>query len=220
MGHSTSIMIAGFEIPSVCVTMFAITIVLGVVSYFLTRHMSMRPGRAQVMAEKIVDMLHNFFANVIGDKLTRKYLPVLGSLFLFILISNYSGLLPLAGKLPGLSAPTANLSAVAGLAIVVFVTTQYAGARANGWGYLKHFVRPAAFVLPLMLLEEIIHPVSLTLRLYGNIMGEESVTEQLFGLVPLGVPVVMQGLSILMGFVQAMVFTLLSCVYVMEAAEE
>lgn len=220
MGHSVDLVIAGFEIPSVCVTMFGITIILGVVCYLLTRNMSVRPGKLQCVAEKVVEMLHNFLSGVIGDHLAREFFPVLASLFIVVLMSNYSGLLPMAGHLPGLAAPTSNLSIVAGLALAVFFTTHYAGLKHNGMlGYAKHFVRPMAFMLPLLLLEEIIHPVSLTLRLYGNIMGEESVIAELFNMVPFGVPIVMQALSILMGFIQALVFTLLASIYIMEAAE-
>ncbi|NMA14936.1 MAG: F0F1 ATP synthase subunit A, partial [Clostridia bacterium] len=81
------------------------------------------------------------------------------------------------------------------------------------FGYFKHFLQPVAFLLPLMIIEELVRPLSLSLRLYGNIFGEEMVTAQLFQMAPFLVPLVMQALSLLMGLVQAFVFTLLTAVY-------
>jgi len=107
---------------------------------------------------------------------------------------------------------------VAGLAAVAFLTTVGAGVSHNGvGGFLKHYAKPVAFIFPLMLLDEFIHPVSLTLRLYGNVYGEETVTHELMKMVPVGIPVIMQFLSIMMGAIQAMVFTMLTAIYIEEA---
>ncbi|MFR4019302.1 MAG: F0F1 ATP synthase subunit A, partial [Clostridia bacterium] len=89
-----------------------------------------------------------------------------------------------------------------------------------GLRFYKHLLQPFAFLLPLMLLEDLVKPVSLTLRLYGNIFGEETVTSSFFNLVPIGLPVVMQMLSVLMGLVQALVFALLTGIYIKEALPE
>ena len=214
--------IGSLGVTSVMVTMLAITILLSLICWLGTRRMTERPGKLQNILEKSVEMLDNFLTDIIGDKkLTRQYLPFLATLFIFILFSNYSGLLPLSGKLPGLAAPTSSLSVTAALAICTFVYTHYAGVKANGLGgYIKHFISPYAFLLPLLLLDEFVRPLSLSLRLYGNIFGEEEVTMQLFNMVPLGVPLVMNALSLLMGFVQAMVFVLLSSIYISGAASE
>ena len=137
-----------------------------------------------------------------------------GTLFLYIIISNYSGLLPLAGELPGFQPPTGTLSCTVGLALVTFLATQYGGFKYHGVHYLGHFVKPVAPLLPLMLLEEVTHPLSLSLRLFGNIYGEETVLHQVSGLIPLGAPIVIMGLSLLFGFIQALVFTMLSAIYI------
>jgi F-type H+-transporting ATPase subunit a len=120
----------------------------------------------------------------------------------------------MAGHLPGLAAPTSTLSVTAGFALVVFFCTHFFGIKEKGLGYFKHFFQPVAFLFPLMIIEEFVRPLSLSLRLYGNIFGEEMVTAQLFSMAPFGVPIIMQLLGILMGLIQAFVFTLLTAVYI------
>jgi len=210
--------IGPFEVTSPMVTMAAITIVLSVLAYLATRNMKLRPSGLQNAAEKGVEMLSNLLEGSLSRDKVRVFLPFLGTMFIFILVSNYSGLLPMAGHLPGLAAPTSVISITASLAACTFVMTHYSGIRYHGIGYLKHFIKPFAFMLPLLLIEEIIRPVSLTLRLFGNVYGEETVTAQIFDLVPLLVPIILQGLSLLLGFIQAMVFVLLSASYIEGAA--
>ena len=121
----------------------------------------------------------------------------------------------MAGHIPGVAAPTSSINCTLSMAIIVFVMIQYTGIKEHhGLSYFKHLLKPFAFVLPLMIMEDLVKPVSLTLRLYGNIYGEETVTECLFDLVPLGVPVIMQALSVLMGLIQALVFALLASIYI------
>ena len=212
--------IGSFEVTSGMVTMFAITVILGVLAFLSTRNMKERPSGLQNVAEKVVEMLYGFLEGILGRELARYYFPYLGTLFVFILLSNYIGLLPFAGHLPGLAAPTSSVSVTCALAACTFLITHYSGFRFHGLGYGKHFLKPFAFMLPLLLLEEIIRPVSLTLRLFGNVFGEETVTAQIFQLVPLLLPIVLQALSLLLGFVQALVFVLLSSMYISAAAGE
>jgi len=216
MEHSAEYLhIGSLEIPSACVTMACITILLTLLSYLATRNMKERPEGLQNLMEKVVEMLQNFIGNVTGEKVMRRFFPFLATLFLFILMSNYSGLLPLAGQVPGLSAPTSSLSIIIGLAVCSFVMTHVAGVKGHGaLGYIKHFFQPIAFIFPLLVLDELVRPVSLSLRLFGNIYGEETVTHEIFNLAPILAPIVMQALSLLMGFVQAIVFTLLTSVYI------
>ena len=133
---------------------------------------------------------------------------------------NYSGLIPLAGHLPGLAAPTSSINFPLGMALIVFVFTIYVGLRENrGPKYFKSLFKPIPFLFPIMRLEQLVHPISLTVRLYGNIYGEEAVIAAFFDLIPLGIPIVMQALSVLMGLIQALVFSLLAGIYISEAAE-
>ena len=106
-----------------------------------------------------------------------------------------------------------------GLAATVFVATQVYGVKALGFRYLKKFLQPA-FMLPLNIVEQFVRPLSLSLRLFGNIFGEEMVIAVLLGLVPYFAPIPVMILSLLFGFIQAIVFTLLSSIYFHEAIEE
>lgn len=139
----------------------------------------------------------------------------MGTLFLFIVLCNYSGLIPGAGYFPWLKAPTSCLSVTAGLALCAFFATHYLGVRENGLrGYARHFIRPVVFMLPFLIIEEIVRPLSLSLRLFGNIYGEESVMEQLYELLPVGAPLIMMILSLLFCAIQAVVFTMLTAIYI------
>ncbi|MBR3392471.1 MAG: F0F1 ATP synthase subunit A [Firmicutes bacterium] len=209
------------QVNSQMVTLLVLAALLVIISYLGTRHMEERPKGLQNLLEKAVEFLLDFFSEVMGPELARRFLPYLGTMFLLILFCNYSGLLPLAGKLPGLAAPTSMLSVTAGLALCTFFVVQYTGFHDHGLkGYSHHFTRPIAVLCPLFLLEEIVHPVSLSLRLFGNIFGEETVTEQLAEVIPVVAPLAMNVLSLLMGAIQALVFTLLSSIYISMAASE
>lgn len=203
------------------ITSTVITLILCIIAIIGGRHLEMIPSsKLQLLLEIGVEKLRDFFQDVMGEYAGRKYLPIVATLFIYILLCNYSGLLPMSGNLPGLEAPTSSINFPAGLAIVVFFAVQIIGVReTHGLKFFKHLLQPVAFLFPLMLLEEFVRPLSLTLRLYGNIFGEEAVAHSFFELVPLGVPVIMQALSVLMGAIQALVFALLTGVYISEAAE-
>ncbi|MGI6587915.1 MAG: F0F1 ATP synthase subunit A [Peptococcia bacterium] len=212
----------GLEVTSVTTTMWGLMLVLAVVAYLTTRKLERVPTRRlQIFMEMVLESIIGFLNDIIGDEAkTKRYLPILGSFFILILLSNYSGLLPGAGHVPGLQAPTSTWSVTAAFAIVVFFATHYYGFKAHGWGYLKHFIEPVPVLLPLNIISEFTKPLSLSLRLFGNIYGEEMVVVGLFSLLPLLLPVPMQLLSLLFGFIQAFVFTLLASIYISTAASE
>lgn len=198
-------------------TMWGIMAVIAVVSFLATRNMQRLPSGMQNFMETIVEMLFNFFGGIIGEKKARQFLPFLGTMFIFILLSNYSGLLPGSGHVNGLAAPSSTWSVTAGLAICVFLATHYFGIKARGMEYLKSFTKPYFFLTPLNLVEQCVRPLSLSLRLFGNIFGEEMTLAVLLSIVPYFVPIVMMGLSLLFGAIQAIVFTLLASIYFLEA---
>lgn len=213
-------MLNSMGISSAMITSTVITLILCGLAILASRHMDMIPTGIQNVMEVIVEKLSGFFEDLMGEYAGRKYFPLVATLFLYVLICNYTGLIPLSGELPGLKAPTSSINFPAGLAIIVFCCVQFIGIReTHGLKYYKHLLQPIALLFPLMLLEDIVKPISLTLRLYGNIFGEESVTSAFFGMIPLGLPVVMQIFSVLMGLIQAMVFSLLAGIYISEAAE-
>jgi len=207
------------EVTSVTTTTWGLMLVLGVVSYFATRRLEKIPTRRlQVFMEMGLGMLLDFLDGIMGDRTrAKRYFPLLASFFILILLSNYSGLLPGAGHVTGLQAPTSTWSVTVAFAIVVFFATHYYGVKAKGLGYFKHFIEPIPFLLPLNILEEFTKPLSLSLRLFGNIYGEEMVIAGLFSLLPLFLPVPMQILSLLFGFIQAFVFTMLASIYISTA---
>ena len=208
-----------FSITRPVITMFVIVAAVLVFSLIATRKMKAVPGRAQNFAEVVNEYLQDFIGGVLGTKEMKRYFYIFATFYIFIIVSNYSGLLPTAGIT--YAVPTAFLSVTAALAIISFVTTHRIGFQRQGFcGYLKTFLKPFAALLPLTILDQLVRPFSLALRLYGNLYAEEMVTEQLRGLFPVLLPLVMQVLSLLFCYIQAMVFTILTLVYVHEAIGE
>ncbi len=222
MGEKSEVIIELFGILDVTgevVTMWIMLLAITLLSLIVKKSLKERPGKLQNVIETGVEYLDNFFADILGKKKSRKYFTFLASLFIFIIFSNYSGMIPGVGLTDYVKAPTASLSVTAALGIVTFLFLQISGIRHNAKHYFKHFVTPMFFMLPLLLLDEIIKPASLALRLYGNIFGEEMVTEELYHIFPIGAPVVMMVLSLLFCALQAMVFTMLVSIYLDEVTE-
>ena len=222
MGEKSEVIIPIFGILDVTgevIAMWAILFAVALISFLATCRLKFRPGRIQNVVECGVEYLDNFFTGILGKERGRKYFTFLASLFIFIIISNYSGLIPGVGMTPYVKAPTSSLSVGIGLGLITFVFLQAAGLRNGVKHYLKRFISPAFFMLPLLLLDEFIKPASLALRLYGNIFGEETVTEELYKIIPIGAPVIMMVLSILFCAIQAVVFTMLVSIYLEEVTE-
>jgi F-type H+-transporting ATPase subunit a len=199
----------------------AILIVLGwtVLGLIVRSRLSVeRPSRFQIVLEDLVLGLAGLLEQWIGPK-GRQFLPLVGALGAFILVSNYAGLMP------GLMAPTSNINVTAGCAVTIWVYYHLQGIRAQGLvAYLKHFALPPGvpvWLSPLMLVIEVIshfsRVLSLTLRLFGNIFGEEMVIAILAMLVPYLVPLPMMLLGVITGGLQAFIFVLLSIIYLQGA---
>ncbi len=221
MGEASEVLFTlfGLDVTAEVVTMWGIIALVAVISLIATHNMKERPRGFQNLIETGVEYLQNFFGGILGEKRYRRYFPFLATLFIFIIFSNYSGLIPGAGIFRGFKAPTSSLSVTVGLGIVSFTALQYYAFRIGARHYFKRFVSPVAFMLPLLILDEFIKPASLALRLFGNIFGEETVTEELYGLLPLIAPMLMMGLSLLFCGIQAVVFTMLTAIYLEEATE-
>lgn len=162
--------------------------------------------------EIIAEKLYGLTSSVIGHHNAPKYFPIIGTLFLFIFASNMVGLIP--GVLPS----TEDLNTTLALGLFVFVYYNYVGLRENGLSYLKHFLGPVIFLAPLMLVIELashlFRPLSLALRLRGNIMGDHVVLGVFSDLVPYLLPVVFYGIGVFVAFIQAFVFCLMTMVYI------
>ena len=222
MGEKSEVVIRIFgflDVTGEVVTMWLMLLVITLLALVVKKNLKERPGKLQNIVETGVEYLENFFSDILGKERARKYFTFLASLFIFIIFSNYSGLIPGMGLTAYAKAPTSSLSVTAALGIVTFVFLQVSGIKHNAKHYFKHFISPMAFMLPLLLLDEIIKPASLALRLYGNIFGEETVTEELYHIFPIGAPVIMMVLSLLFCALQAMVFTMLVSIYLDEFTE-
>ena len=207
----------GLHVTSEVTTMWAILIILTVISICVSRNLKRIPTGIQNMVETGIQSLDNFISGILGREKADRFFPFFGSMFIFIIVCNFCGILPGAGMIPGFKAPTSSLSVTAGLAITVFFAVIVFGIRVLGMKqYLKHFLHPVALMLPFIIIDECVRPLSLALRLYGNIFGEESVTEQLYELFPVGPPLLMMVLSLLFCTIQAVVFTMLSAIYIDE----
>jgi F-type H+-transporting ATPase subunit a len=181
-------------------------------SRLLTRRLSVHPGRAQTAVELLVTTIEGQVGEIIPEG-GRRYLPLLGTMFLFLVLSNVSGIVP------GLQAPTAHLETPAALAVVVFLSVQVAGFQQHGFfGYLKEFAKPSILLLPLNILSELTRTFSLMIRLFGNVMSGEFIIAIVLGLAGLLVPLPLMGLELLTGLIQAYIFTTLAAVFIAAAA--
>jgi F-type H+-transporting ATPase subunit a len=190
------------------------SILLIVLATLATRSYTRIPRGIQNVFEWAVGLLRSLVHGFIPGEQGDKYLPYLGSVFLFIFFMN------LLGVIPGFRAPTMTLSTTAALGITTFLMVQQYAIRANGvWGYLKHFMGDVLWLAPLMFVVEVIgefaKPLSLSLRLFGNIFGEDNVIEQLMtlgGWIPVQAPMML--LALFTSFLQAFIFTTLSTIYI------
>jgi len=194
-----------------------------------SRRLAMRPGRGQTFVEILIEGLEEMVCGVLGKEHGRRHLPFLGTLFIFILSMN------LAGLVPGLKSPTSRFEMTFSLALCVFFMVQWTAIKSFGFfGYMYHLMNepkdPIGWVLaPLMFfiegIGEIVKPVSLALRLFGNIMGEDTLLGVFVMLgaltfawskLPIGIPLHLPFmlLAIIFGAVQALVFTSLSMIYI------
>ncbi len=210
------------EIPSPRLCFYnslGVIVVLVALGILATRNLKMVPGRLQNVAEMAVESLSGMARNVIGPGY-EKHVPLIGTVFLYILVMNLIGLIPI------FKSPTSNLSITLALGLTVFFYVQYIGIRSNGlWGYIKHFAGPipavAILMFPIELVSELAKPFTLAVRLFGNIFGEDTVIVVLAYLsatllpkwlpIPFQFPILL--LDLLVYFVQALVFTMLTCVY-------
>lgn len=192
--------------------------ILIVSSVLLVRGVQLLPKRGQNFFEVVIGGLEDFMVEITGPE-GRMFFPYIATIFLFILLSN------LIGLVPGFFSPTANLNTTLSLAICTFLLTHIIGIKLHGVKYIKHFLGPVLWLAPLMLILELIghlaRVMSLSIRLFGNIFGKETVLGIFFMIAGLYLaPLPILFLGILVSFIQALVFTLLSIIYFALAMEE
>jgi len=194
-------------------TSFAITAALGLASFLLTRRLSVAPGRTQAALELIVSTIDGEIRDVTGRD-PGPYTPLVGTLFLFLVVANSVEIVPLVHS------PTARLETTMALALVVFFSVHVYGVRANGLhGYVKHFVQPSPLLAPIHVLSELTRTFALMMRLLGNIMSHGLVLATVVSIAGLLVPVPIMAFGLFVGLVQAYIFAMLATVYIGAAVE-
>lgn len=190
-----------------------------------TRKLSKKPEKKQVFFESLVDLAHGIVSAQV-HKDTYHYVPLIGTIFLFILCSNWLGLLPwrvleLFGTPHGfeIASPTNDVNTNGAIAVISVISYWYFGIRKKGLSHFKHYFQPMWFLFPLNMMEDVTRPLSLTFRLFGNIIGGEIVMGiLLFLTAPLIVSSVvvlpMMTLEVLVGFIQAFIFSMLTASYI------
>lgn len=190
--------------------------ILFVVAYLLRQRLTMVPGKLQNVFEAVIGTIEDFVCTTMGE-VGRKYVPLLAGMFIYIFSMNIMGLIPL------FDAPTANLNTTVCMALFVFLFYNYVGLSRWKGHYVHHFTGPSKWLIPLMFpLEVVSHlsrPVSLSLRLFGNIRGEEIVMVLFFIMAPILGTLPIYCLFLLGKSMQAFVFFMLTMVYIKGALE-
>jgi F-type H+-transporting ATPase subunit a len=202
---------------------FAIGLLV-VASILATRNVQRIPSGFQNLMEYALEFIRDLAKTNIGEKDYRPWVPFIGTLFLFIFVSNWSGaLVPWRLiKLPEgeLAAPTSDINTTVALALLTSLAYFYAGFSKKGLGYFGNYVQPVAFMLPFKIIEDFTKPLSLSFRLFGNILADELVVGVLVLLVPLFVPLPVMALGLFTSAIQALIFATLAAAYIGEAMEE
>jgi len=207
----------------VFLTSWFVIAILVIASLAATKNVQKIPSGIQNFMEYALEFIRDIAKNQIGEKEYRPWVPFIGTLFLFIFVSNWSGaLIPWKLiKLPAgeLAAPTNDINTTVALALLTSLAYFYAGFSKKGLGYFKKYIEPTPVLLPIAILEDFTKPLSLSFRLFGNILADELVVGVLVLLVPLFVPLPVMALGLFTSAIQALVFATLAGAYIHEALE-
>ena len=196
------------EVTNTVVNTRALMAIIGVLAWLATRRLRMEPGPRQAALEGMVSAIEEAVLAVAPEH-AREIMPFVGSLWVFLLVANLSGLIP------GVHAPTGDLSATAGLAFLVFLSAHWFGIRIQGLrSYLRHYLTPSPILLPFTIISEITRTVALAVRLFGNIMSLEMAALLILLVAGFLAPVPILMLHIVEALVQAYIFGMLALIYV------
>jgi F-type H+-transporting ATPase subunit a len=177
-------------------------------SMLVARCLNVRPGAGQALLETVIDTISSQLSDAMGVD-ARRFFPLLATLFVFLVAAN------LCGLVPGITPPTAFIQTPAALAIIVFCAVHYYGVRSVGLAaYLRSFAKPTILMLPLNVLGQITRTFSLMIRLFGNIMSGEFVVGIILAFAGLFVPIPLLALEVVVGVIQAYIFTVLAAVFI------
>jgi len=196
------------QITQSVLTSWLILVALLILSWLLTRHLSMQPGKYQIVLESIYQVMHDAVNDVLPEQVDLVF-PFIATLWIFILISN------LIGVIPGLHSPTADLSVTACLAILTFFSVHWFGIQSEGLkNYLQHYIKPSPFLLPFHLISELSRTLALAVRLFGNMMSLELTALIVLLVAGFLAPVPILLLHIIEAIIQAYIFGMLALIYI------
>lgn len=204
----------GIPVAESVVISWVVIAILASIAWFLTRNMKVQnPGKRQLLAETIVTWLDGFIGEMLGEN-AKEYTTYLETVILYIGLANIIGLL-------GMKPPTKDMNVTAALAIMSIILIEVAGIRRRKiTGWLHSFTEPIAIVTPINILEIGIRPLSLCMRLFGNVLGSFVIMELIDMLIPVGLPLIFSAyFDIFDGFIQAYVFVFLTALFIAEAVE-
>ena len=203
----------GIPIPSSVVVTWGIMAVLMILTLFFVRNLKIVPNKPQIVVETLVGFINKFLSDILGEH-GKRYIPYLGTVLIYLAVSNLIGLI-------GITPPTKDLNVTAGLAIMSIVLIEYSGIHSKSLkGWLKGFAEPMPFMVPINILELIIRPLSLCMRLFGNILGAFVVMELIKLIVPVVIPIPFSFyFDIFDGLIQAYVFVFLTSLFMQEKME-
>ena len=204
----------GIQVAESTVITWVIMAVLAALSVYLGSNLKVRnPGKRQQLAEMIVTWFDSFTGELLGEN-GKQYSTIISVILIYIGFSNVIGLF-------GLKPPTKDLNVTVGLSLISIFLIEIAGFRKKGVkGWLKHFSEPVAIVTPINILELVIRPLSLCMRLFGNVLGAFIIMELIKMVVPVGIPAIFSlYFDIFDGLIQAYVFVFLTSLYIQDATE-
>ena len=204
-GHNITI---NLEVILMTWIVFALLIIIGL---FASNKKSILPGPIQALGELIVSLLYDLTEDALGKDLAKTYAPLICALFMFLLLSNWLGIIPHPEE------PTKDLNTTLGLGIMGFLIAHYAGIKSKGFkAYIKEYFQPIFFMMPLNLIGEIAKIVSISFRLFGNIMGGSIIILVVSYLTYSVIlpPFLYAFFGLFVGTIQAFVFTMLTVVYI------
>jgi F-type H+-transporting ATPase subunit a len=207
----------------VFLTSWLVMAILILLSLIASKNIQRIPSGVQNFMEYILEFLRSLTKDQIGEKEYRPWVPFVGTLFLFIFVANWSGAL-VPWKLieipdSELAAPTNDINTTVALALLTSLAYFYAGISKKGLGYFADYLEPTPIIAPFRVLEDFTRPLSLSFRLFGNILADELVVAVLVALVPLFVPLPLMILGLFLSSIQALIFATLAASYIGEALE-
>lgn len=208
------------EINQDIIIQWAVIVILGIAAYLLTRNLNRKPSKRQVVLETIYKYVEGLVSDNMGNSYIS-YIPYVGTLVVYLLCLNLIGVI-------GIDPPTSNLSVAAGLGISTFFVVNGTALAKNGvWGYTKAFGQPYAFMIPINIMERVVLPVSLTLRLFGNMYAASLLVGMIYSALAkvnmfaqIGLPIIAHGyFDLFDGTIQMLVFTMLTIINIKMTAE-